>query len=254
MTGTKRVVALGASNLTRGIATIAKLACVAWGPETQLLAALGYGRSYGSYSKVGFRVLPSILRSGLWNTLASMPPARTKVLITDIGNDILYGFPFVTILAWVSEAIDRFERITPDISITSLPLESIRQLSGFKYSVIRAALFPGCKMPLENLIESIGELNTGLEEIAAKREIRLVAPNPSWYGVDPIHIRRQFWPLAWSEMLGMNISAAYHKSNFVLDRIKLSLMAPEHRWLFGVEQFTRQSGHLLSSGARIWLF
>jgi hypothetical protein len=254
MTEMKRVVALGASNLARGIATIAKLTCAAWGPETQLLAALGYGRSYGSYSKVGFRALPSILKSGLWSTLASMPPVRTKVLVTDVGNDILYGFPVVTILGWVAEAINRFGRITRDITLTSLPLESIRQLSDFKYSVIRAALFPGCKMPLENIIESVGELNTGLEELAAKCNVRLVAPNPLWYGADPIHIRRQFWPLAWSEMLGMKLCPAYHKSNFVLDRIKLSFMAPEQRWLFGVEQFTPQSGHLLSSGARLWLF
>jgi hypothetical protein len=31
-------------------------------------------------------------------------------------------------------------------------------------------------------------------------------------------------------------------------------MRPEHRWLFGVEQVTPQSGILLRGGGRVWLY
>ena len=124
-----RVVALGASNLTRGLETVVSTARTAWGPEVEVLGALGHGRSYGVESRVVIRTLPGILQSGLWDTLSSMPPAATRGLVTDVGNDILYGFPPPTVLEWVEEAVDRLHRITEDIVVTGLPLHTIRNLS-----------------------------------------------------------------------------------------------------------------------------
>ena len=66
-----RVVALGASNLTRGFQTIVSTARSMWGPDVEVLAALGHGRSYGAPSRIVFRTLPSILKSGLWDELES---------------------------------------------------------------------------------------------------------------------------------------------------------------------------------------
>ena len=43
--GIARVVAIGASNLTRGFQTVVATARTAWGPDVQLVAALGHGRS-----------------------------------------------------------------------------------------------------------------------------------------------------------------------------------------------------------------
>ena len=50
-----RVIALGASNLTRGFRTVVSAARAAWGPEIQLLASLGHGRSYDAPSRAGYR-------------------------------------------------------------------------------------------------------------------------------------------------------------------------------------------------------
>ena len=38
------------------------------------------------------------------------------------------------------------------------------------------------------------------------------------------------------------------------ESLRLYFMRPERRWLFGVEQFTPQSGVLLPSGGRVWLY
>ena len=86
------MVALGASNLTRGLQTVVSTARTAWGPDVQVVAALGHGRSYGATSAFLVRRLPGILRSGLWAELESAPAVPTKALVTDVGNDILYGF------------------------------------------------------------------------------------------------------------------------------------------------------------------
>ena len=52
-----RVIALGASNLTRGLRTVRDLSRTAFGPDTELFAALGLGRSYGAYHRLGIRGL-----------------------------------------------------------------------------------------------------------------------------------------------------------------------------------------------------
>ena len=117
-----RVVALGASNLTRGFQTIVSTSRSVWGPDVEVLAALGHGRSYGAPSNFMFRTLPSILKSSLWTELASRPPMATRGLVTDVGNDILYGFSIERTLGWVEEALVRLSRVTNDIVLTDLPL------------------------------------------------------------------------------------------------------------------------------------
>lgn len=246
--------ALGASNLARGIGTVAETARAAWGPDIQILAAMGYGRSYGARTQVGFRALPGILQSGLWRALDSMPPVPTKALVTDVGNDLLYGFSAEAIVAWIDEALHRLQQIASDITLTALPLESIRQLSQAKYLVFRTILFPGCRLSRDQLLERAEGLDAGLAALSSKRDVRFFAPNPTWYGVDPIHICRRFWPLAWRTMLATDPSVVNARNTSPPDRWRLRFMAPEQRWLFGIERFSRQSGHSLSSGVRIWLF
>src|SRR6476661_7900132 len=123
----RRVVALGASNLTRGFHAVVSAARNAWGPDLEILAALGHGRSYGVQSRVLARSLPGILESGLWRDLESRSPRATTGLVTDVGNDIFYGFSAEQVLAWVAEAIARLRRFTADITVTDLPLANAQR-------------------------------------------------------------------------------------------------------------------------------
>ena len=181
-----RVIALGASNLTRGFRTVVSAARAAWGPEVQVLAALGHGRSYGAPSRVVFRTLPGILESGLWRTLESLPALPTRALVADVGNDILYGVSAERILAWVEEALSRLQRVTSDIILTDLPLASIRRLSQARFLVFRSILFPFCRLSLGQVLEIAERVNAGLAELSTARGIRLFRLDPAWYGLDPI--------------------------------------------------------------------
>ena len=64
----KRVVAVGASNLTRGFQAVLSNARKEWGLDVEVLAALGDGRADGASSRFVVRRLPGILESDLWNT------------------------------------------------------------------------------------------------------------------------------------------------------------------------------------------
>ncbi|HVQ35103.1 MAG TPA: hypothetical protein VMT33_03765, partial [Candidatus Bathyarchaeia archaeon] len=138
----KRVVALGASNLTRGFPTVVATARAAWGSDVEILAALGHGRSYGTPTRFLFRDIPGILQSGLWAELESRPAAPTRALITDVGNDIIYNVPVDQTLGWVEEAIRRLRRVTDDIVLTGLPLEGVRRIPAWKFAAMRRTLAP----------------------------------------------------------------------------------------------------------------
>ena len=91
MSHQRRVVLLGASNLTRGLSTAVEASRLRWGRPLEMLIAAGHGRSYGLTSRVLARTLPSILACGLWDELAQRATMPTAALITDIGSDLLYG-------------------------------------------------------------------------------------------------------------------------------------------------------------------
>lgn len=248
-----RVVALGASNLTRGFQTVVSTARAAWGPDVEVLAALGHGRSYGAHSRLVVRTLPGILESGLWRDLESRPQVPTLGLVTDVGNDIMYGFSAEQILAWVAETIGRLRRVTEDIVVTDLPLANIQRVSGAKFLVVRSILFPSCRLSLPQVRETAEHVNAGLAELSAAHGTKFFHMNPDWYGIDPIHIRPSLWRPAWRQILGHQSEADAGGGSRV-EGVRLYLMPPERQWLFGVEQFTPQSGVALRSGGRVWLY
>jgi hypothetical protein len=247
------VVALGASNLTRGFQTVVSSARSAWGADVEVLAALGHGRSYGAPSRFVFRTLPGILKSGLWRELERRPPLATRGLVTDVGNDILYGFSVERTLAWVEEVLVRLGRVTKDIVLTDLPLTSIHRLSNLKFLAFRSALVPSCRLSLSQVIDRSERLNEGIEKLSATHETKLVRLDPAWYGFDPIHVRPLLWRPAWQQILGVQPPAKSDRGSAV-ESVKLYLLRPERRWMFGVEQFTEQSGVELRSGGRVWLY
>jgi hypothetical protein len=257
-----RVVALGASNLTRGFQTVVSTARATWGPDVEVVAALGHGRSYGAHSRFVMRTLPGILESGVWRHLESLPAAPTRALITDIGNDILYGFSARQTLAWAAEVVERLLKFTDDIILTDLPVVGIRHLSQAKFLMFRSIAVPSCRLSLEQILQTAREVNDGLAALAAARGIQFFRLKPDWYTFDPIHIRPSRWRPAWQEILVGALTPGTlggpgrtrESGGGRLEGLKLYFSPPERQWLFGMEQFTPQAGMKLSSGASVWLY
>jgi hypothetical protein len=248
-----RIVALGASNLTRGFQTVVSTARVAWGEDVEVVAAFGHGRSYGARSRMLIRTLPGILESGLWQQVESLPAAPTRALVTDVGNDILYGFSARQTLAWVAEAVERLQRFTRDIVLTDLPLAGIRRLSEGKFLLFRSILVPSCRLSLREVVRAAEHVNDGLAALSAARSVQFCRLNPDWYGFDPIHMRPSQWRPAWQEILGVS-SEARRNHGGRLEGLKLYFTPPERRWLLGMEQYTPQAGIKLRRGAKVWLY
>lgn len=252
----RRIVLLGASNIARSLSIVLDSARNAWGSPLDIVAATGHGRSYGMSSRILGRTLPGILQSGLWETLATRAPAPTAALLTDIGNDILYGASVEQITRWLERCLEQLQPMAEQITITQLPLESIEELGSIRFLAMRTILFPKSRLTLSDALTTARKLNANVTELAARYAAATIKPARDWYGLDPIHIKRGRQPQAWQQILRawnpeQDIAPARHS---LLRLASLRRMRPQTRQIFGFQQQQVQPARRLSDGSFVSLY
>ena len=225
----------------------------AFGRDVEILLAQGLGRSYGLSSRVFVRTLPGILESGLWRQLGEAPAATTRAVISDVGNDILYGASPAQILDWIEECVRRLTAHTRDIVLAGLPVHSLRRCSPLATAAFRTFLFPRCRLSPATILERAEAVSQGLCDLASARGFRFFALRPEWYGLDPIHIRPRFWRAAWAQILLGQESGGPGPGWSWSEAARLYAMWPERQRLLGLRHETPQPVRL-PKGGRLWLF
>jgi hypothetical protein len=226
------VVLLGASNMTRALATVYDITqelCA--GPGHYFIAA-GHGRSYGLYSRVMGRGLPGILQSGLWDALAQQRGSgRIYALLTDVVNDIAYGQTPEQILEWVTVCLERLLAMDANVVLTALPLASLESLRPARFLLYRTLLFPSNRQSLRATLTTARTLNVALQQLAAQHGIPMVSQPLDWFGADPVHIRRRQFSPAYRAILDhwpTNSSATPTERRIPLpSRLRLMTAAPD---------------------------
>lgn len=252
-----RVVVLGASNVSRGLARLVATTRARIGGPVDLFVTAGHGRSYGVNSRVAARRLPSILGSGLWRSLdreGANAVIGTLTLVTDIGNDLLYGFSAGQVAAWVRAAVGRLAERGGRIAITRLPLASIAGVGPARYAALRSLYVPGCGLSLEALRDAAADLDRHVVAIAADHAATVIEQPGEWYGLDAIHLRRGRLDALWhcaADAWGLPTGAARRPT--WRDWATLGSQAAEVRSLARRMRFTPQPC-LATAGMRLWLY
>lgn len=223
-----------------------------WGPDLEVVAAFGAGRSYGMASSLVGRRLPGILECGIWPLLRSRPRVPTRALVTDVGNDILYHVPVPRIVEWLDETVARLTDLAQDVVITGLPLDRIRRLSPPAFLFFRSLFVPQCRLTQGQTLEASERVDDALRAIAERRGARFRPLRLEWYGLDPIHIPLGRARRTWREIL--TDAADGPRGRWAWDGVRLFLMKPERRSWLGVEQRGAQPGLRLRSGPTVWCY
>lgn len=191
LTASRRtIVVLGASNVSRGLARLAATVRARAGAPADLFVAAGHGRAYGVSSRVGLRRLPSILSSGLWRALDREQAAQPRALLTDVGNELLYGLGVAAVARGVREAALRLADRGAAIVITGLPLASIARVGRVRYRLLRTLYVPGCLLSLRDINDASQWLDDELRTIAADTGGTFLEQPAAWYGLDALHVKR----------------------------------------------------------------
>jgi hypothetical protein len=254
---TRRVVILGASNVALSFPMIVETMRALWDEPLEILSAMGHGRSFGQDSSVLGRKIPGIFSCALWQVLQDRPALPTTALITDVGNDLLYGIAPARIVQWVAECVDALKKVGAEIVITELPLVSLSRLGERRFRFFRALFFPRSGLTLEGALAQSAELNERLAELGMLRKVSVIPASGAWYGLDPIHLRRSARRAAWSEILSHwhpDATRKERKRMGVWERAYFSILPPREQRLWGVRRCTQQPSGRLRDGTTIELY
>lgn len=200
----RTIVIIGASNVTLSLPVIWSTLTRSVREPFRLIVTAGHGRSFGMPNTVLGRTLPSILECGLWETLDALKPATvTQAIVTDVGNDLLYGADAKQTMDWVNETIDRLLACDARVLVTGLPMDALRGLSSRRFEFFRRLMFPNSTLTLDTALVEGESLNNQLLNSNSKQNTTCTTPVDDWYGFDPIHIRRRCRRKAWSRYLSM---------------------------------------------------
>jgi hypothetical protein len=228
-----------------------------WGEPVEIMAAMGHGRSYGQDSTVLGRKISGIFPCALWQDLQSRDSLPSAALVTDIGNDLLYGVPPKRIVEWVTGCLDRLADVGASIVVTQLPIDSVARLSEARFRVLIRLLYPRTKITFSAAKSQMRELNMAIVELSESRKISVIPVSESWYGFDSIHLRRRVWRTAWPTML-----AAWRNEFGPIAIARPSLwtsaylksLPPWERTLFGIRRRAAQPSGRLPDGTTISLY
>jgi hypothetical protein len=186
-----RFILLGASNLTLSLRLVIHLMQQRFGATSEILAAVGHGRAYGIFSEAVWRGLPGIAECGLWRQLRETESRPAYALLTDIGNDILYGLLPEQVLQSVEACVERLQQQSAQIVVTNLPRASTERLSERHFLFFRNLFYPSCQLPRNETVSRAWAVHDGLVAMAARRKFVLHEQKPEWFGLDGIHVN--YW-------------------------------------------------------------
>ena len=238
----KRVIIVGASNVTRGLRSLIVQTATQLGGSVEFLIAAGYGRSLGISSQVIIRRLPSIRECELWNELRKRPELPTFALVTDLGNDLPYEIPVPQILFWFEDLLRTLSEHQANIVYASLPIASIQRIQRWQFNVLRRVLFPGSNLRFEDAIQFAQELDEKSKKISNFFSVKLIEPSDHWYGFDPIHIKRRFLSEAWQTYTHHWLAEdqTLHPDTDNKSKIPMRRLRPFRRWIVNREQLHSQ--------------
>ncbi|RLT09291.1 MAG: hypothetical protein DWI21_06430 [Planctomycetota bacterium] len=254
-----RFILLGASNVTLAFPRLWHGLRRACSEPLEMFAAHGHGRSFGTWSRIGPRELPGIVPCRLWNDLAAQPPSAEppRALITDIGNDLLYGVDPDQIAEWVATCLERLTAMSARVVLTQLPLASALGLGRARFRFFRSMFFPASTVQFGDLATMVTRLNQHILDLGREHHIPTLDLRGQWYGFDPIHIRRRHRNPAWQELLASwfdDSTVADFRAASPTQSLRQWRQRPSERRWFGREQNAIQPALREADGSTLWLY
>lgn len=219
---------LGASNLARSFYGLKRCIKRCMFPQSaNFVHAMGPGRGYISRGGIFNVIYSPILNCGILEAIRNKRGSNQHVvaLITDIGNDIMYGVApeeIVSGLQYLFSALDEFET---NIFITPIPIDLKNEIGEFYFHILRQIFFPKSQAEYSQTSETIEIVNNFILQ-SANEKITVINDMKQFCGVDKIHYSILKSQPAWSHVagkltgsLGVNVSTKLKASELILSLV-----------------------------------
>ena len=194
--------------------------------KTEFLNALGPGRGFCArggifnitYSPIqDCRIIESAKKQ-------SKEALHTVVLITDIGNDLMYGVSADTLIESLDIMIDEILKWDAEIFMTPIHVNLKKDISQTIFLVLRFLLYPSSKVNYEELDLFVLKINDYLEEkVRGNERMHLITGLEAFVGLDRIHYSLLKTHAVWSivaEKIFRVINVPVQKKLRLIDGIK----------------------------------
>lgn len=193
------LVLLGASNLARGWFALTRYmkACLHPRP-VEVLIATGPGRAYRAQGGLLNVVYPPIQSSSIFEAAREKSEAGYQLLalVTDMGNDIMYGVTVDSLIETMEQVFDRLRTLPARIHFTTLPVRFEQGVHPAWYYFLRTVLLPSSRVSFEEARQAITRFNGYLRESASAKG-HMIPDMDRFLGYDEIHYGwfqgRQAW-------------------------------------------------------------
>jgi hypothetical protein len=195
-------VLLGASNLARGYSALTRHISKNI-PAGKFLNALGPGRSYCSrggllnltYCPIGECSVLELAK------VYAERGFRITVLLTDIGNDIIYGVPESSLTESLDTLIKKSIQMNAEVFLTSIHVDVSKDIGKTSFKLFKSIFYPKSPMTFDQADSAVKKMNHYLAEKSLKNErVHLVSGLGAFCGLDKIHYGLLKSHLAWSRV------------------------------------------------------
>ncbi len=195
-------VLLGASNLARGyFAFTQHISKSILGAE--FVNALGPGRGYCarggllnfSYSPIGECQVMEQAK------IYAERGFRVTVLLTDIGNDIMYGVPEQFLIKCIDTLIEKSLQLNAEVFVTSIHVNVCKDMGEISFKLLKAIFYPNSLVTINRADSVVKKINHYLKEKSSQNErVHLVRGLGAFCGVDKIHYSLFKSHIVWSRI------------------------------------------------------
>ena len=193
---------MGASNLARGYALLTRHLSKCLGVKNiEFLNALGPGRGFCAKGGMFNFIYPPIQDCQVIEAAEKKTKNTRVVLLTDLGNDLMYGVTADALIECLDMLIDRMLKWNADIFLTSIHINMKKDISRRTFYILRFIFYPNSKMNYEETNSFIIKVNDYLEEKTRNnKKVHLITGMESYAGSDKIHYSLLKMHKAWSKV------------------------------------------------------
>ena len=204
---------LGASNLSRGCFALSRHMKECLHPRpVQVLIASGPGRAYYASGGLLNVVYPPIQSSEIFEAAQNQSASGCRVvaLVTDIGNDIMYGVSIEKVINTLQQVFDRLQSMKAEIFYTTLPVIFEKGDYPVWFCILRSLLFPRSTVAYDEATAGVTKVNQFLRKYDSEHS-HLIPDMDRYLGYDGIHYGWLRAHHAWSHVARIMLgSLGYH--------------------------------------------